>query len=136
MAGAEIIDDRQLVALGNEQFDDMAANKPCTTTNENPHAARIQQLVWSRKPDLKGTPNAQYQVGFAFGGGRLYLDDVVGGGVQVADEAKPDTWTTLPTQAAEFEGSIKGPIYLEYDERHHILYSSNFEGGIWRLVTP
>jgi len=85
---------------------------------------------------IKGTPNAQYQVGFAFGGGKLYLGDVVGGGVQVADESKPDTWTALPTPPAAYNGSTKGPIYLEYDEEHHILYSSNFEGGLWRIVTP
>ncbi len=64
------------------------------------------------------------------------MGDVVGGGVQVADEATPGTWTALPAPPAKFNGSILGPIYLEYDEVHHILYSSNFQGGIWRMVTP
>jgi hypothetical protein len=29
-----------------------------------------------------------------------------------------------------------GAPYLAYDAAHHILYSSNFAGGLWRVVTP
>jgi len=85
---------------------------------------------------IKGTPNFSYPVGFAIGGGRLYLGDVNGGGVQVANEATPDQWTMLPAPDAKYNANIKGSVNLEYDEQHHILYSSNFEGGLWRMVTP
>ena len=80
---------------------------------------------------IKGTPNGQYELAFAMGGGRLYLGDMVGNDYEVADEATPGTWKKLPSPPAQL-----GPANLEYDEKHHILYSTNFQGGFWRMVTP
>jgi hypothetical protein len=34
------------------------------------------------------------------------------------------------------ESNGEGGVFLEYDESHHVLYSSNFEGGLWRIVKP
>jgi hypothetical protein len=82
---------------------------------------------------ISGTPWGQYELAFAMGGGRLYLGDFVGNDYQVADEATPGTWTKLPSPPA---AGNRGAANLEYDEKHHILYSTNFEGGFFRLVTP
>jgi hypothetical protein len=51
----------------------------------------------------------------------------------VADEADATKWEELPppyTTPAD-----TGGVFLDYDSDHHILYSSNFGGGAWRLVT-
>ena len=31
--------------------------------------------------------------------------------------------------------SAQGAPFLAYDDSHGVLYSSNFGGGLWRLVT-
>jgi hypothetical protein len=34
-----------------------------------------------------------------------------------------------------FPNELTGSVYMQYDPKHHVLYSSNFEGGTWRLRT-
>jgi hypothetical protein len=68
-----------------------------------------------------------------YGGGNLYMADFQGGDYHVAPESDLTKWTTIPAPF-QVTGSKQGAIYLEYDEAHHILYSSNFTGGLWRLV--
>lgn len=85
---------------------------------------------------IKGSPNGSYPLGFTVGGGRLYSGDFFENQYQVADEAHPEVWTMLPAPPAQYNGTKKGAVALEYDEEHHLLYSTNFEGGFWRMVTP
>lgn len=82
-----------------------------------------------------------YQLGFAMGGGYLYSGDRNGTTYQVAQltnaPANP-TWMPFPKppQLVPINNTGEGPVYLDYDAQHHVLYSSNFEGGAWRVVTP
>jgi photosystem II stability/assembly factor-like uncharacterized protein len=86
---------------------------------------------WSR---VANAPHGSYELGIAIGGGSLYLGDYNGKTYAVTKEADPTVWTTIasPPPPADAEG----PKALEYDETHHLLYSSNVSGGLWRVVTP
>jgi hypothetical protein len=66
------------------------------------------------------------------GGGNLYLGDYNNKTYDVAAEKSPTTWTRLASPAALAEGTKS----MEYDETHHLLYTSNVSGGLWRMVTP
>ena len=68
----------------------------------------------------------------AMGGGKLYMADFNSGSYRVAVESDTPQWTTFPSPFT-VGGGKQGPIFLEYDEAHHILYSSNFTGGVWRV---
>jgi hypothetical protein len=52
----------------------------------------------------------------------------------VTKEADPTTWSVIPPPPPPADA--EGGKALEYDETHHLLYSSNVSGGLWRLVTP
>ncbi|HEV8245087.1 MAG TPA: hypothetical protein VGP93_04940 [Polyangiaceae bacterium] len=54
-----------------------------------------------------------------------------GGYLASASEAAPATWTGLSTPPEMTNGGIS----IAYDKDHHILYSSNYVAGMWRLVT-
>jgi hypothetical protein len=71
----------------------------------------------------------------ATGGGKIYVADFNSGNYRVAAESETPQWSTFPSPFT-VGGGKQGPIFLEYDESHHILYSSNFTGGVWRVVTP
>ena len=86
--------------------------------------------TWSLLP---GSPNGSYELGLAVGGGHVFMGDRNGLTYNVASDVKPTTWTALPKSPA---GANEGAVFLEYDDAHHVLYSSNFEGGTWRMVTP
>jgi hypothetical protein len=86
---------------------------------------------WSH---IAGSPRGAYELGFATGNGKLYLGDFYGKDYEVASESAPSSWAKLPTPP--FAANLQGPQSMEYDEAHHVLYSSNFSGGLWRMVTP
>jgi len=87
--------------------------------------------AWSLIPGSGGSA-----VGFAIGGGRLYASDQWTLSYNSATVAAPTSWSKLPAPAAPpFQSYQQGGTYLHYDEAHHILYSSNWHGGAWRMVT-
>jgi hypothetical protein len=87
--------------------------------------------AWSYIPN---SPSGGYELGLAVGGGNIYLGDFNSNDYQVAAEANPSSWSVFP--APPVANGKQGPMALEYDEAHHILYSSNRAGGLWRMVTP
>lgn len=46
-------------------------------------------------------------------------------------ETDGNTWTVLNVPAA----MTAGPVLTAYDSGHHLLYSANSTGGLWRMVT-
>lgn len=44
-----------------------------------------------------------------------------------------DKWSTLGADSAPKGGN--GGVWLTYEAEHHLLYSSNFDVGLWRIVT-
>jgi hypothetical protein len=42
------------------------------------------------------------------------------------------SWSTFPPPYVTPTDTGR---FLDYDPDHHILYSSNFKGGVWRVVT-
>lgn len=72
-------------------------------------------------------------VSMVIGDGKIYVSDQWSPTYHVADESDATKWEELPppyTTPAD-----TGGVFLDYDSEHHILYSSNFGGGAWRLVT-
>jgi photosystem II stability/assembly factor-like uncharacterized protein len=94
--------------------------------------SRDKGRSWTR---VKNAPQGSYEAGFALGGGNIYLGDLRGGSIHVAPQADPTQWTELPHPMQTGSG---GPVALEYDEAHHILYAAVWTdvGGLWRMVTP
>jgi hypothetical protein len=84
---------------------------------------------------MAGAPSGGYPLGFAIGNGNLYVGHFNDWNYYTAPLAAPRVWTKMPAPAGATSGK-QGPVFLEYDEAHHILYSSNFTGGVWRIVTP
>jgi hypothetical protein len=69
-------------------------------------------------------------VGFAMGKDNFFASDQWSNAYYSATGGDWRNWSTLPPP----DGTAGAP-YLDYDASHHILYSSNFSGGFWRLVT-
>jgi photosystem II stability/assembly factor-like uncharacterized protein len=82
---------------------------------------------------IAGSPNGSYELGLAIGGGHVFIGDRNGLTYDMAPDVNPTTWTSLTKSPAT---ANEGAVFMEYDEAHHVLYSSNFEGGLWRMVTP
>jgi hypothetical protein len=57
--------------------------------------------------------------------------DMGGQPIYTAPESDPSTWTQMKTPPMKSGGSA-----FAYDAAHHVLYSANWEGGLWRYVTP
>jgi photosystem II stability/assembly factor-like uncharacterized protein len=85
-------------------------------------------LSWSLIPNSGGR-----SVGFVIGDGKLYSSDQWSASYHVADEADGTNWTEFP--APPDLPMDKGAPFLDYDPAHHILFSSNYGGGAWRVVT-
>jgi hypothetical protein len=83
---------------------------------------------WTLLPNSGGR-----SVGLVMGDGNLYSSDQWSTSYHVAAEANPSVWATFPAAAALASGL--GAPYLAYDAGHHVLYSSNFAGGLWRVTT-
>ncbi len=80
-------------------------------------------IAWTFTP----IADISYVLGFAIGDGNFYVGDGNGVNYKVAAASDLTKWSTYPPPPA-----THGDSYLEYDEAHHILYSSNF---LWRIVT-
>jgi photosystem II stability/assembly factor-like uncharacterized protein len=82
---------------------------------------------------IANAPHGPYPLGVARGAGNLYMADYAAKTFAMAKEADLTTWTVVPPppSPADKEGSKS----LEYDETHHLLYTSNVTGGLWRVVT-
>lgn len=87
--------------------------------------------TWSLLPNSGGR-----SVGFAMGGGYMYSADQWSTTYHVASESDSTKWSTLPGQPSAALPTNLGAPYLAYDPAHHVLYSANFAGGLWRVVTP
>jgi hypothetical protein len=84
---------------------------------------------WSLIPSSGGRA-----VGFAMGGGRLFNSDQWSTTYRTASESDLTKWTTIPPSPAMVAG--QGAPFIDYDAVHHVLYSSTFAGGTWRVVVP
>jgi hypothetical protein len=63
----------------------------------------------------------------------MYSSDQWSATYHVASLTDPTKWSSFPPPAALPKD--QGAPFLDYDQAHHILYSSNFAGGVWRVVT-
>jgi hypothetical protein len=59
-----------------------------------------------------------------------FQQDATGQPFFSTDENSPTTWTRMKSPSISAGGS-----YMAYDADHHVLYSSNYSGGLWRVVT-
>ena len=84
-------------------------------------------LAWSLLPCGR-------TVGFSGSDKNLYGGDQWSSTYRTASLSDPTKWTTFPTPKGLPDGY--GPPYMDYDRDHKLLYSSNFYGGAWRIVTP
>jgi len=84
--------------------------------------------AWSLIPNSGGR-----SVGFAACNGQLYSSDQWSGGYHTASDADTTKWTVVPPPPAP---GNQGAPFVDCDAPHHLLYSSNFAGGLWRLVLP
>jgi hypothetical protein len=76
---------------------------------------------------------APKQILFIIGDGEKLFAAARGGFFYTTPEANPSTWTKL---TATGNPPMWGGRWLLYEKTHHILYSSIWETGIYRLVTP
>jgi hypothetical protein len=56
-----------------------------------------------------------------------------GDSFSVATQTDPTHWTALPLPASWGTNGSYG-VFLAYDPAHHLLYSSNWGGGLWQTV--
>ncbi len=87
---------------------------------------------------IQGSPKGSYPLGFAVGAGKLFLGDAQNGPLWSASESDPSTWTMMTAPPSTPGGPLSGPVYLAYDEAHHLLYSVNWTQTykVWRMVVP
>jgi hypothetical protein len=64
------------------------------------------------------------------GDGQVFTADPTAPKYHRASEAELAKWSSIDPPA----GIDHGALWLAYDEGHHILYSSNWSGGLWRMV--
>ena len=69
----------------------------------------------------------------AIGDAQLYTCPEFSASFRTASLADPTSWSELPSPA--LRAPNWGSAFLDYDEAHHILYSSSFQGGLFRMVT-
>lgn len=82
--------------------------------------------VWDK---ISGSPNGDVLAG---DGTRMFVAwGDTNPQFRVAMESDPTVWTTWPTPAS-FTDRVAA---FDYDSAHHILYSANITGGLWRVVT-
>ncbi|HEV8244339.1 MAG TPA: hypothetical protein VGP93_01090, partial [Polyangiaceae bacterium] len=71
--------------------------------------------------------------GFAIGDGKLYICPEFNLNYQTASLDDLTSWTKLPDPPSRAEN--RGSAFMDYDESHHLLFSSNFQGGLFRMLT-
>jgi photosystem II stability/assembly factor-like uncharacterized protein len=92
--------------------------------------------TWSVIPN---TPHSSVTGGAtAFDVARIFLADRESMAYRAAQFTDLGQWTSIPTPdgLVSINGYGEGGSYLEYDDVHGVLYSSNLEGGLWRLAMP
>jgi hypothetical protein len=87
-------------------------------------------LTWSLIPDSGGRT-----VSLVGSEANMYTSDQWARSYHTASVADPTKWTSF-TIAGMPANDGQGAPFMAYDRGHHILYSSNFAGGFWRIVTP
>jgi hypothetical protein len=87
-------------------------------------------LSWSLIPNSGGRES-----GFASGDNSLFAADAYTLSYHRASLSSISTWTSMPAPPAQLAAGLGGAYVMDYDSDHHILYSSNYPGGLWRLVT-
>jgi hypothetical protein len=71
-------------------------------------------------------------VSFASGDGQFITAEEYNANYWFAEWSDPTVWKTFAPPPTNNQGAS----YLDYDAVHKVLYSSNFGGGLWRLVLP
>jgi photosystem II stability/assembly factor-like uncharacterized protein len=65
----------------------------------------------------------------------LFMADEFNMGYFTASQSAPNVWTKFPAPPQGGPNSQGGGgVYLNYDKVDHILYSANFDAGLWRVV--
>jgi hypothetical protein len=83
--------------------------------------------AWTSIP---GSPNATNIVGDGVNLYASFTNDSGGQPFWTAPESDPTKWTNVKTPAMS-----QGGNWLSYDADHHVLYSSDANAGLWRVVT-
>jgi hypothetical protein len=129
------------------------------TTDDGAHWTKVASGAWAgggplyRAPDgtyyIPGGPGALQSttdpftwnalsfgraVGFAGGDTHLFAGDQWSRSYWTASLSDPSTWTALTTNGMPMDSL--GSQTLAYDRGHKILYSANFDGGLWRISAP
>jgi len=97
-------------------------------TSNNGGMASTDLVEWTQ------IPGAGRVVPIAGDDTHFYTADQWSGNYFSADAANPTEMQKLTN--AGIPESAQGAPFLAYDGTHGVLYSSNFGGGLWRLVTP
>jgi photosystem II stability/assembly factor-like uncharacterized protein len=79
---------------------------------------------------VEGAPRTVGLVGDGVSLFATFQNDETGQPMYSAPEDKPTTWTKLESPTIKQGGSG-----MAYDPDHHIVYSSNYSAGLWRMIT-
>jgi len=85
-------------------------------------------ITWSLLPNFN-----KRVVSLTLAGGRLYAADQWSKGIYTTLETNLQGWTTVPPMTDL--PNDQGEPFIDYDPVHHVLYTSHFAGGMWRVVT-
>jgi hypothetical protein len=78
-------------------------------------------------------PNTAGGYGFVMGDGHLYTCPLFSASYRAGALPNLTSWSTLPNPPIRAAGW--GSAFMDYDDVHHILYTSNYQGGLFRMVT-
>ena len=131
----------QVAGTSGGEFTDHPWYASATGTYSLPASGNLNGVIqssdvmnWSW---VTGSPSNGYDLGFAVGGGYVFVADDGNGDVHThwyAKETDLSTWTALP--AANIPTDAIGPQALAYDEAHRMLYSADSSAGVFRIVMP
>jgi hypothetical protein len=79
---------------------------------------------------IDGSPRATAVYGDGVSLFAAMQNDFSGNPFYTASLSDPSKWQPVSTPEI-----AQGPSYMAYDPDHHILYSGNWRGGLWRVVT-
>jgi hypothetical protein len=85
-------------------------------------------FTWTLIPKSGGT-----LAGIVGTGKNIFVSQQFGGKYYTATEDNPSVWTEMQTPGRPT--SDVGGYLLAYDPDHHLLYSTNQQGGLWRFST-
>jgi len=84
---------------------------------------------WTLIPNSGGST-----VALLHANGHFYAADQWSATYRIAPDTDATMWSALPAPAGLPKDQGTGA--LQYDVAHHLLYSANLAGGLWRVVTP